>query len=488
MRLKRIVLLIKTIAPALLLSACEVGPDFQSPAVPSVERMVSGPLVTGDGKQQFVAGADIPGQWWQTFHSTALNNLIERALRQNADLQSAQAALRAARENSFASRGILFPQLSAEFLPTGGKVGNDVAPVLNTTSPTYSLTTAQLSVSYTPDVFGLNRRQIESADALAKSQRFQLEAAYLTLTSNIVLAAIQEASLRAQIAATKKIITIESDLAKTLKHQQELGQIALADVLVQEAALAQAQQTLPPLEKQLGINRDLLTALAGQFPDDESIEKFELGSLKLPRELPVSLPSSLIEHRPDIGAAEANLESASALIGVAVANRLPVINLTAQGGTQAANFANLFSPPTAFYQLAGSAAQTLFDGGTLLHKQKQAEAEFDQAYSQYRSTAITAFQNVSDALRALQSDTKAIKAAEAYQVAAERSLNVIRSQLQLGQVSTIVVLNAEQTYFQALLSNIQAKANRYADTAALFQALGGGWWNRTDVAEAAHDH
>jgi hypothetical protein len=172
----------------------------------------------------------------------------------------------------------------------------------------------------------------------------------------------------------------------------------------QEAALAQAEQTLPPLEKALGLNRDLLTALTGQYSNDEIIEKFELGSLQLPHALPVSLPSALVQHRPDIRAAQANLNSASALIGVATANRLPLVSLTAQTGSSAANLANLFVPATAFYALGGNVTQTIFDAGTLLHKQKQAEAEFDQAYAQYRSTVIGAFQNVADALRAIEAD------------------------------------------------------------------------------------
>jgi len=246
----------------------------------------------------------------------------------------------------------------------------------------------------------------------------------------------------------------------------------------QEAALAQAEQTLPPLEKALGLNRDLLTALTGQYSNDEIIEKFELGSLQLPHALPVSLPSALVQHRPDIRAAQANLNSASALIGVATANRLPLVSLTAQTGSSAANLANLFVPATAFYALGGNVTQTIFDAGTLLHRQKQAEAEFDQAYAQYRSTVIGAFQNVADALRAIEADARAEKAAKTAETAAAKSLAVVRKQLEYGQISTIALLNAQQTYMQAVLALVQAKAGRYSDTAALFQALGGGWWNR----------
>jgi NodT family efflux transporter outer membrane factor (OMF) lipoprotein len=474
---------------SLALAGCAVGPDFLKPAPPAVDGFVATgatpPAQAGRGAtaQRLVVGADIPGQWWDIFHSQPLTTLITRALAQNQDLKAAQAALRAARETAQAQRGLSFPQLGANFNPTGGKVGNAESSPLASGATVYSLTTAQLTVSYTPDVFGLNQREVESADALAEAQRFQLEAAYLTLTSNLVLAAVQEASLRAQIDATRKVIAIETELLGVLRRQMSLGQIAGGDVLVQEAALAQAQQSLPPLEKQLGIERDLLTALAGQLPSDEIAEHFDFATLHLPRELPVSLPSSLVAHRPDIQAAEANLHSASALVGVAVANRLPVISLTAQGGSAAANLAHLFSPPTAFYTLSGNVAQTIFDGGTLLHKQKAAEAQLDQAYAQYKSTVIVAFQNVGDALRALDADARALQAATAAETAALRSLTVARRQLALGQVANIVVLNAQQTYQQALLTRVQAQANRFSDTAALFQALGGGWWNRLDVAD-----
>lgn len=467
------------------LGGCEVGPDYKTPHAP----LASGILPAGTVRstvsgQRFESGADISGQWWETFHSKPLSALVERAIAQNADLQAAQAALRAARENGNAQRGVLYPQVQSSFNPVGGKVGDAVASPLASNDPYYSLNTTQLSISYTPDVFGLYRRQIESADATTRAQRFQTEATYLTLTSNVVLAAIQEAGLRGQIDATNKIIEAESKLLDVLRKQKSLGQVANADVLLQEAALAQVQQSLPPLTKQLGIQRDALTALAGQYADDQVTERFDLGSLHLPRALPVSLPSTLVEHRPDVRAAEANLQSASALVGVAVANRLPLLSLSAEIGTSPANLARLFAPPTLFYTLGGNVVQTVFDGGTLLHKQKQAQAEYDQSYAQYRSTVIVAFQNVADALRAIEADERAEKAAAKSKLASEKSLAVARAQLQLGAVSTIVVLSAQQTSLQGTLSLVQAQAARLSDTVALFQALGGGWWNRNDIPPA----
>jgi NodT family efflux transporter outer membrane factor (OMF) lipoprotein len=252
-----------------------------------------------------------------------------------------------------------------------------------------------------------------------------------------------------------------------------------------EATLAQAQATLSPLQKQLALQRDLLTALIGRFPSQEPSEKFELASLQLPQELPVSLPSNLVEQRPDIQSVAAQLHAASALIGVAIAAQLPQFTLTANAGTVANQIGQLFiTPETAFWTVAGNVAQTIFDAGTLLHKKRAADAAFDEAAAMYRSTVITAFQNVADALHALQSDAETLKAAYAAERAAFRSLEIARRQLQLGAIGYLGLLTTENTYQTALIALVQAQAARYADTAALFQALGGGWWNREDVAPA----
>jgi NodT family efflux transporter outer membrane factor (OMF) lipoprotein len=477
------------IATVQLLAGCAVGPDFLRPSAPDVSGYERGrsPATTasanvaGGDAQRLVSGRDIPGEWWRLFRSQPLKTLIADALSHNYDLQAAQAALRVARENSAAGVGAFFPSVDAGFSSTRQKVpadffGEPADPSI------FNVHTGQVSVSYTPDVFGLTRRTVESLDAQAEAQRFQLEATYLTLTSNIVVAAVQEASLRGQIAATQKIIKIVRDVLDLLKRQRELGQIAEADVATQEAALAQVEQTLPPLQRQLGQQRHLLTALSGRLPSEEPAEKFELAALHLPRDLPLSLPSKLVQQRPDIRAAEANLQSASAQIGVAIANRLPNITLTANDGSLAFRLAELFSPGTGFWALAGSIAQPIFRGGALMHKELAARAAYDQAAAQYRSTVITAFQNVADTLTALRTDADALQKAVVAERATARSLTIARQRLELGDINYLLLLNAQQAYQQALISLVQAQANRYADTAALFQALGGGWWNREDVA------
>lgn len=473
------------LSAALSLAGCAVGPDFVPPTSPDVagytpERLVS-PRPDRDGPrvapQRFVPAAELPVRWWAAFHSTPLETLIRRAIDGNPTLQAADAAIRIAGENALAQRGLFFPQVGANYTGTDQQASN-LATQQATADPAqsrYTLHTAQLTISFVPDLWGQNQRSVESLDALTAQAQFQLEAAYLTLTANVVTAAIQEASLRGQIAATERIIVIERDILGILKVQRDAGQAAEVDVLTQQTALAQAEQSLPPLQKQLAIQRDLLTALAGRASADEVPERFDLARLKLPRNLPVTLPAALVEQRPDIRAAEANLHAASAQVGVAIAARLPNVTLSANPGSSAFKAADLLTPGTLFYTVAGSATATVFDGFTLYHRQKSAEAALDQAGALYRQTVITALQNVADALRSLQADARAVQAAIKAEDSAKATLDIVQKQLTLGQISPVTVLTAQQAYLNTSIARVQAEATRLADTAALFMALGGNW-------------
>jgi NodT family efflux transporter outer membrane factor (OMF) lipoprotein len=471
---------------SVVISGCAVGPNFNPAPAPEVDGYVRGKLASpnpGSGAprvagQHFVTGAEVSARWWAAFKSPLLNELVKQSVDHNPNLQAAEAAIKVAQYNALAQRGLFFPQVTGNTTAQQFLISNpsQVPPVpLSGEQTQFSLATNQLTISFVPDIWGANVRAVEDLDAVTEQQLFQLEAAYLTLTSNVVTAAIQEASLRGQIAATQRIIAIERNLLDILKRQQSFGQAAQADVLAQDAALAQAEELLPPLEKQLAQQRDLLTALAGQFAANEISQKFDLAHLKLPTNLPISLPSKLVDQRPDVRAAEANMHSASALVGVAIAARLPNIALSANGGSAAPNYAQVFASGAGFYTLAGSATAPIFDGLTLYHKQKAAEAALEQAEAQYRAAVITAFQNVADALRALQSDARALKAALRAEVAAKASLDIVQQQLNAGQVNQLAVLNAQQTYLTAAVIRVQTEANRLSDTAALFMALGGAW-------------
>jgi len=478
---------------SLALGACAVGPDFHRPAPPATQRYMqeempastaSAPSAGGQA-QRFNTAMDIPGQWWTLFQSEPLNGLIEDALKHNPDLAAAQQALHLATENVRAQRGQYLPQVSAGIDATRQKSGQVLSSALSSNDTLYNLTTAQLSISYAPDLWGANRRQVESLVAQADAQRFQLEATYLTLSANLVNAAVQEAALRAQLVATQDMIDSQSKILEAGKKQLALGDASESDVAALEAALEQTRAGLPPLRKQLAQQRDMLAVLSGRTPDQGVSAHFSLDSLQLPPELPLSLPARLVEQRPDVRMADAQLHAACAQVGVAFAARLPNINITASWGSATDQLHALFGSGTGFWNLGAAVTAPLFDGGTLKHRQRAAEAAYAQAAEQYRSTVLTALQNVADTLHALQADADAMAAAARAERAAAHSFAIAQKQHALGDISMVALLNAEVTYRQAELALIQARAARYADTVALFQALGGGWWNRHDVAMAA---
>jgi NodT family efflux transporter outer membrane factor (OMF) lipoprotein len=485
----RIQRFIAALSALMFIAGCAVGPNFKKPAAPTISGYTAAPLstttsatnVAGGVAQHFVENLDIPGEWWTLFHSKPLNDLIERSLTNNPSLKAAQAALTMARENLLAQKGAFWPGADASFSASRQRTSEELAPIPNANEFYFDLFTPQVSVSYVPDVFGLNRRTVESFQAQEQQARFALVATHIALSANVVAAAIQEASLRAQIEATRQLIAINSNMVQILSAQFAKGYANRLDVAAQESQLAQVTATLPPLLKQLAQQRDLLTVLSGGFPSQDAPEKFELSSLQLPQELPVSLPSRLVEQRPDVRQAEENLHAASAQVGIATANRLPNITLTANIGTMALETSQIFDSGAGFWTLGASVTQPIFHGGALLHQERAAKAAYLQAAEQYHSTVLTAFQNVADTLNALEQDADALKTAAAAADAAKVTLDLTRRQLETGYAGNLALLNAEQTYQQAVINLVQAQANRYADTAALFQALGGGWWNRTDL-------
>jgi NodT family efflux transporter outer membrane factor (OMF) lipoprotein len=476
---------------SLLIAGCAVGPDFKKPAAPNVTDYTAKPLsttvastnVAGGEAQRFTKGSDIPGDWWTLFHSRPLNDLIEHSLSNNPDLKAAQAALTVAHENVLAQRGVYYPSVAADFSATRQMTSETISATPNNGAFLYNLFTPQVSVSYAPDLFGLNRRTTESIKAQEQAVRFQMIAAQITLSTNVVAAAVQQASLQAQIDATHQLIDINTNMVQILQRQLAKGYASGLDLAAQESQLAQVKATLPPLVKQLVQERDLLAVLVGKFPSEAPAEKFELSNLQLPQDLPVSLPSVLVAQRPDVLQAEANMHAASAQIGIAKANRLPNIALTANAGSSALAIGQVFKSGTGFWGLGADLTAPIFQGGALLHQERAAKAAYVQAAEQYRSTVLSAFQSVADTLTALDQDAEGLKAAAAAVDAAKRTLDLSQRQLQAGYANELSLLSAEQSYQQALISLIQAQANRYADTAALFQALGGGWWNRAELVQ-----
>jgi NodT family efflux transporter outer membrane factor (OMF) lipoprotein len=489
-----------------LASSCAVGPSFHPPTAPANAGYTATPLpesstaapVHGGEPQRLINDRDIPFEWWQLFQSSPLNALVTRSFEANPTVPAARAALAQAQELVRAQRGFYYPTVAAGFQGERVKVagnntqssslgiqanGNNLGQPLQPAVPLfYTFYTAGLTVGFVPDVFGANRRQVESLAAQRDAQRFALEATYITLASNVVAAAIQEASLRAQIAATRQIIAAEEKSLQILRDQLQLGFAMRIDVAAQEAALAQAEASLPPLQEQFEQTRDLIRALAGNLPNQDVPETFELDALELPPQLPLSLPAKLIEQRPDVRAAEAQLHAANAQVGVAVAAMLPQFSISGTLGGAADQIPWLFRTGGSFWTMVGGVSQPVFEGGTLLHTKRAAEAALKQAATQYQSTVIAAYQNVSDTLHASISDAEALVGAVEAENAAKVTYDLTRRQLEAGYANYLALLSAEAAYNQALLTRIEAQATRYGDSIALFQALGGGWWNRKEVA------
>jgi NodT family efflux transporter outer membrane factor (OMF) lipoprotein len=462
-----------------------VGPDYRTPPAPAVDTYTATPLPAQTASapgasglpQYFATGQDVPSAWWTLFHCEPLDALIREALADSPNVAAAQAALRQARENFQAQSGATtLPAVDAQASATREKI-NGIAFGNPGFTEEFNLYNASVNVSYKLDVFGGSRRELEALHAQIDYQQFELQAAYLALSANIVTAAVREASLRAQIEATERIAEDENAQLQLLRQQFDLGGVSRTAVLSQETLLAQTRATLPPLRQSLDQVRHQLAVLSGKPPAAAALPEFRLEMFSLPVTLPVSLPSALVRQRPDILAADAVLHQASAQVGVATAALYPQITLSASYGFEALTPAQLFKAGSTVWSLGAGLLQPVFHGGQLNAQKRAAQAAYEQAEAQYRETVLLAFQNVADSLRALEHDATGLKAQTDAWHAASDSLDLTRAQYRIGGVSYLSLLDAQRQYQQTVLSLAQAQASRYADTAALFQSLGGGWWN-----------
>ena len=486
-----------SVAAGLALSACAVGPDFHTPEAPKVADASHPytpaplPAMAASGAspayvpQHFVDGQDISATWWEAFQSPALNALVQAALANSPTVAAAQATLREAEENYRADYGSkVFPSVNAQF-----QAARERYPVFQAEGVpagfTASLFTAALDVSYTLDVFGGNKRELEGVRAAVDNQRFQVEATWLSLTSSVVATAIQEASLRAQLQVTRDVVANANQSLKVIDAQVRLGALARGALLQQQTLIAQQQAQIPPLEKALAQAQHQLAVLAGHLPGDAGLPEFDLDSLTLPRALPVSVPSALLQQRPDVRASQAQLHEASAQIGVATAALYPQITLSGGVDRESLKIGRLFDTGTTGWSLLGGVVQPIFNAGALQAKKRAAVAAYDAAQAQYRSTVLDAFLNVADTLRAIDTDADEVVATADAERLANEALGLVQRQYQLGAVSYLASLDAQRTYLSTRVALVQARAVRFTDTAALFQALGGGWWNAPDAVASA---
>jgi NodT family efflux transporter outer membrane factor (OMF) lipoprotein len=475
----------------LLLGACAAGPDFEQPKAPDLQRLTSQDLpqtlksvpgVVGGTPQAYVNGTDVPADWWKLFESNDLNRIVDLALQKNPSLRSADAALRSAQSTARSAAGVYYPAVGIG----AGATRQQVPPAFfgqSSGDPNqYNLYNAQVNVSYKLDLFGGNRRLVESAKAQAEFQQFQLEAAYLSLTSNVVNAAIRDAAQKEQLEATRTILNSQQNLANLIDKQFEIGTVSKIDTSSQNTLVANSKSQLYAYDKNLSITRNMLIAYTGGYPGVNTIPEFQLSSLNLPSQIPKAIPSDLVRQRPDIRAAEAALKASNAQVGLATANLLPQLNLSAAYGTEALTTAALFGPSSILWNLGVGLTQPLFQGGALVAQRDAAKAAFDQASANYEATVVNAFQEVANALKALDTSANNLEAAAAAEKNAGINLYLVTEQYKLGTTNYLAVLNSQTQYQAAKINLIQAQADRYTNTAALYAALGGGWWNRSGPA------
>src|ERR1043165_64530 len=477
------------------LSACLVGADFKTPEPPKVNHYTKPPWLCrtasapghGGASQQFIQTKAISAEWWRLFHSPKINKLICRGIANSPNLTAAKATLQEAQQNLNAGIGNgLYPNIGAQVTAQRGSntcffsSSNGTSSVASSGIPSsvFNLFNASLNASYLLDFFGGIRRQIQGLKAQVEYQYFELRAAYLSLTSNIVTTAITIASLHKQICVTKQLIREQAEQLAIIKKQFDLGGVSKIDVVAQQTQLAQTRATLPPLEKNWAQTRHLLAILVGAFPSQRCvIPSLDLDELHLPTTLPLSVPSALVRQRPDIRAAEALWEAANAQVGVATANLYPQITINGSWGKSNTVGSKVFGSQSNLWNIGAGLFQPLFRGGALLAERRAAIAAYDAAAAQYRETVLQAFKNVADTLRAIEADAREMRAQKQAETAAYANLYLVKQQFRLGGVSYLSLLDAQRQYQQTRISLVQAEASRYADTAALFQALGGGWWN-----------
>lgn len=465
----------------LALTGCAVGPTFKTPPAPTAKGYTPSPVTpsiaataTTPG-QQLVEGGTVSASWWTQFGSEALNQLVEIALAKNTDIAVADATLRQARSQAASETGGLLPEVDAGYSAERTRVSKALSdPLADPGVYRYSLHTASLTVSYPLDLFGGVRRKVESARATAEATAFRLQAARLTVASNVVVAAITEAALRKKIIATEEGLKAAREALSMMRVQLSLGAIGKADVAAHETVVAQTDAGLAALQKALAAQQISLSILLGRQPHEPLPVSVDLDTLTLPADLPVSLPSDLVRQRPDVRASEAALHAASADVGVAIAARLPSIALSGSVGGQAVAFGDMFRDGNPFWTLIGGITQPLFHGGALKAQQHAAEAALDIAKAQYRAAVLGAFGDVANALTALDADRRALAAAETAAASARENYGYLDVQLRLGQVGSLALLNATSTRIETANALVDARVARIADVAALYQALGGG--------------
>ena len=481
-----------TALSAALLSGCMMGPDFVKPVAPDVKSLVGTPLpeatlatpgIKGGEAQRFVEGGVLPAQWWKTFGSTQLNAWVDEALANSPTLAATEATLRQQQALAEASLGSLYPSVTANAGASRRKTSAAGFGGGGVRGSIFNLYDTSVDVSYGLDLWGGTQRGIEGQRALIAVTQYQTSAAYLTLVGNVVTSAVALASVQERLQRALAILDSYEDSVRLAKRSYEIGAASRNDVIGVEALLANAQVSFQPLQQELAVARNNMALLLGRYPSEFDAGSFKLADLTLPQEIPVSLPSELVARRPDVAAASAELQVASANVGVASANVLPQLVLSASVGSQAGKPKQLFDQT--IWSLAGNLSAPLFDGGRLRAQKKASIAAFDASQASYRSTVLRAFNEVADSLSALVVGANELDAKQtAYNLNAQ-VLKLAEARYRLGAANIFEVREARLTATISEQALISQRAQRYQDTAALFQAIGGDGWNSKTLPPAA---
>lgn len=470
--MKMKILAATTLCLILLISGCAVGPDFKTPAAPSTQTYTEKDEALSTS-QHILLGQQIQAQWWTLFASPPLDETLQQAIKNNYEITTAKERLAAASEAVRAQQGSLLPQVSVGALAGNQQYGVALFGPTDIVIPAFSYYELGPSLSWTPDLFGGTRRSIERQQALADYQAHQLDATYITLTSNVVKLSLRLAAIKAELDASSQIVIADEKNLHLIQNTFKAGGNSKMDILNAKAELDRDQSLIPPLKQQQSIARHGLAILLGKAPANWTPPDFKLNDFTLPKELPLSLPSQLVKQRPDILAAEATLHAASAAIGVATANLYPSITLSANTLQEALTPAGLFESKNTAWSVAAGLTAPIFSGGTLTAQKRASVHIYQAALAQYQQTILHAFAEVADALTALQHDEEILNTQQHAFNNAAASLTLAQKSYQAGEVGLVELHDAERQLAAARRTLILVQYKLYLDTTELFVALGG---------------
>jgi NodT family efflux transporter outer membrane factor (OMF) lipoprotein len=458
---------------ALALSACTVGPNFKTPEAPTAGGYAAPGDAPPPADQRVTLGARIEGDWWAQFHSTTLNDLIQVAIDANQDIAAGKARIAQAQEEVTAAHAALLPSLTFGTTVGRQKYGKSLFGPLDFVIPPFTYYTVGPGINAPLDLFGGNKRVLEERAAYEDYQKQELNAAYLSLTANVVAQALAVASAHAQIDVVQDIIANDQRNVDLVQTALDDGQATRTQLLTAQTQRATDKTLLPELRQEESTARHALAILVGKQPAEWAPPTITLNDFVLPGEIAASLPSELVHRRPDILAAEAQLHAASAAIGVATANLYPNITLSGSLTQQALTPGGLFNGAAAAWSIAANLTAPLYDGGRLRAERRAAVDGYQAALADYRQVILRSFGDVADGLQALSNDDELFNSQAVAAQTAAAARDLARRSYAVGNSGILDVLDAERSTAQAQLGLSRAKAQRLIDTARLYMALGG---------------